>query len=202
MKRTALLAVVLSLCASAASAGTRLRTARRLAPATTLVALMLGAGPAMAAPPLPVPVPPFILLPTGLGCPDFNLGIEATGGKLHTKDFFDKNGVPVRRLTAGKGVLLTYTNFGPNPGDPIAGQSIKIKTGGSVSSTRINPDGSWTVTATGHNGLVLFPSDVPAGPSTTHYIGRIVYHVVPMSGVFTLLQESNNQRDVCAELSD
>jgi len=178
------------------------RTARRLAPAITLVALMLGAGPAMAAPPEPVPVPPFIFLPTGLGCPDFNLGIEATGGKLHTKPFLDKNGKPVRILTAGKGVLLTYTNFGPNPDDPIAGQSIKIKTGGSVSSTRIDPDGSQTVTATGHNGLVLFPSDVPAGPSTTHYIGRIVYHVDTTTGVFTLLQESSNQRDVCAELSD
>ena len=66
----------------------------------------------------------------------------------------------------------------------------------------INPDGTMTFTATGHNGLVLFPSDVPAGPSTTQYIGRIVYHVDPMTGVFTLLQESNNQRDVCAELSD
>jgi hypothetical protein len=178
------------------------RTARQLAPATTLVALMLGAGPAMAAPPLPVPVPPFILLPTGLGCPDFNLGIEATGGNLHTKIFVDENGEPVRRLTAGKGVLLTYTNFGPDPAVPIAGQSIKIKTGGSVLSERINPDGTMTFTATGHNGLVLFPSDVPAGPSTTQYIGRIVYHVDPMTGVFTLLQESNNQRDVCAELSD
>jgi hypothetical protein len=105
-------------------------------------------------------------------------------------------------LVAGKGVLPTYTNFGPDPDEPIAGQSIKIKTGGSVTSTRINPDGSLTVTATGHNGLVLFPTDFPPGPSSTQYIGRIVYHVDPTTGVFTLLQESNNQRDVCAELSD
>ena len=174
------------------------RTARRFAPATTLVALVLGAGPAMAAPPEPVPAPPFILLPTGLGCPDFNLGIEWTGGKnRHTKEID-----PIHVHTAGKGFLLTYTNFGPDPADPIAVRSIKITTGGSVSTTRINPDGNWTVTATGHNGLVLFPTDVPAGPSTTHYIGRIVYHVNTTTGVFTLLQESNNQRDVCAELSD
>jgi hypothetical protein len=69
------------------------RTARQLAPAPTLVALMLGAGPAMAAP---------FILPTGLGCPDFNLGIEATGGKLHTKIFVDENGNPVRILTAAR----------------------------------------------------------------------------------------------------
>jgi hypothetical protein len=123
------------------------RTARRFAPATTLVALMLGAGPAMAAPPEPVPVPPFMLLFRGLGCPDFNLGIEWTGGKRHSKIFVDKNDNPVRKIEAGKGFLLTYTNFGPDPADPIAGQSIKIKTGGSVSSTRFNPDGTETVTA-------------------------------------------------------
>ena len=175
----------------------------------TTTAITLWATSAMAAdPPLPVPgpplpVPPFMLLfPTGLGCPDFNLGIEATGGKLHTKTFVDENDKPARLITAGKGFLLTYTNFGPDPDHPIAGQSIKIATGGSVSSTQIHPDGDQTVTAIGHNGLVLFPNDVPAGPSTTHYIGKIVYHVDFTTGVFTLLQESSNQRDVCAELSD
>jgi hypothetical protein len=171
-----------------------IRRARRFAPATTLVALMLGAGPAMAADP--------VILAPGIGCPDFTLQFVATGGKLHTKIFVDKNGNLVRMLMAGKGVLLTYTNLGPDPANPVAGQSIKIKTGGSVSSTRTNPDGTLTVTATGHNGLILFPNDIPAGPSTTHYIGRIVYDVDPSTGVFTLLQESNNQRDVCAELSD
>ena len=173
-----------------------IRTACRFAPATTLVALMLGAGPAMAADPV------IVILDPGLGCPDFTLRFVATGGKLHTKIFVDENGNTVRSLRAGKGVLLTYTNLGPDPVHPIEGQSIKIKTGGSVSSTRTNPDGSVTVTATGHNGLILFPSDVPAGPSTTHYIGRIVYDVDPPTQVFTLRQESNNQRDVCAELSD
>jgi hypothetical protein len=172
-------------------------------PATTLVALVLGAGPAMPAPPIPEPVPePDAFLPTGFGCPDFNLGIEATGGKLHKYTFVDENNDPVRIYQAGKGFLLTYTNFGPDPANPVAVRSIRIATGGSVSHTRVNPDGSWTVTATGHNGLVLFPTDEPAGPSTTHYIGRVVYDVDPTTGVFTLLQESNNQRDVCAELSD
>jgi len=29
----------------------------------------------------------------------------------------------------------------------------------------------------GHNVLILFPSDVPAGPSTTLYVGRVVFTV-------------------------
>ena len=168
-------------------------------PATTLVALMLGAGPAMADPPLcPCRRSSFS---KGIGCPEFNLGIEWTGGSSIPRPSSTRT-VNRSDLMAGKGFLLTYTNFGPHPDDPIAGQSIKITTGGSVSSTRINPEGTETVTGTGHNGLVLFPSDVPAGPSTTHYIGRIVYHVDPTTGVFTLLRESSNQRDVCAEQSD
>jgi hypothetical protein len=167
----------------------------------TTTAITLWATSAMAGPPLPVPgqpvpVSPFIqFLPAGLGCPDFNLEIKATGGKLHTKTFVDENGKPVRLITAGKGFLLTYTNLD-------TGQSIQIATGGSVSSTQIHPDGDQTVTLTGHNGLVLFPNDVPAGPSTTQYIGKTVYEIDFTTGVFTLIRESPNQRDVCAELSD
>jgi hypothetical protein len=167
--------------------------ARRLVPASTLAALMLMAAPAFA---------DLIILDAGLACPDFNLGIEATGGNLHTKDFVDKNGNLVKSITAGKGVVLTYTNFGPDPDDPMEGQSISIDTSGSVSQTTVNPDGTLTVTATGHNGLVMFPSDVPAGPTTTHYTGKIVFHIDPVTGVFTLLSTNGPSRDVSAELAD
>lgn len=79
--------------------------------------------------------------------------------------------------------------------------SITIRTDGSVSETEINPDGTWTVTATGHNGLIMFPTDVPAGPTTTHYIGKIVYTVDPSTGVFTLVSTAGQELDVCAELA-
>ena len=202
MKRTALLAVVLSLCPSAASAGTRTQDGPPARPGNhsggTHARRGTGDGRAAKA------CARAAVHPSSHGhrVPRLQPRDRVDRWEAPHQDFVDKNGNPVRKLEAGKGFLLTYTNFGPDPGDPIAGQSIKIKTGGSVSSTRINPDGTETVTATGHNGLVLFPSDVPAGPSTTHYIGRIVYHVDPTTGVFTLLQESSNQRDVCAELSD
>jgi hypothetical protein len=117
------------------------------------------------------------------------------------KEFVDRNGDPVRIITAGKGFLLTYTNYGPDPDNPVAGASVTIRTDGSVSKTTYNPDGTQTVSATGHNGLILFPTDVPAGPTTTHYIGRIVY-TIDEDFVFTLVSTSGSQRDICAELSN
>ena len=109
----------------------------------------------------------------------------------------------MRTITAGKGVDLTYTNYGTEPIDsnPVAGESVTVKTAGSVTKTVFNPDGTLTMTGTGHNGLILFPTDIPAGPTTTHYIGRIVFNVDPTTGVFTLLSTTGQERDICAELA-
>ncbi|BAS07808.1 hypothetical protein AHiyo4_12300 [Arthrobacter sp. Hiyo4] len=161
---------------------------------------------ALAAAALVAPVQPALaddvsfILPAGTGCA-FNLGVSWTGGNLHTIEFVDENGNTVRVLTAGKGVLLTYTNYGMKPKKPVEGESVTIRTDGSVAETVVNPDGTLTVTATGHNGLIMFPSDVPAGPTTTHYIGMIVYNIDPATGVFTLVSTSGQERDVCAELA-
>ena len=56
------------------------------------------------------------------------------------------------------------------------------------------------MTATGHNVLILFPSDVPAGPSTTLYVGRVVY-TIGTDGVFTLVSTRGTATDICAALS-
>jgi hypothetical protein len=168
--------------------------ARTLVPAALAAAALVGpAQPAMA-----LDNPTF--LPAGLGCPGFNLQFSWTGTITHTKEFFDKNGKMVRLLQAGKGVLLTYTNYGSDPDNPVAGKSITIRTDGSVTEYVYNTDGTQTVTATGHNGLILFPNDVPAGPTTTHYTGRVVY-TIGTDGVFTLVSTTGKQIDVCAALS-
>ncbi|MHA7264458.1 hypothetical protein ACX80W_14765 [Arthrobacter sp. TMN-37] len=133
-----------------------------------------------------------IKLPEGQGCP-FALQIDGTGGNLHVKDFYDKDGDKVRTIQAGKGVFLTYTNLD-------TGKSISFDTSGSVSKTTYNPDGTSTVRVSGHNGLIFFPSDVPAGPTTTQYIGTVVY-TVDAAGVFTLISTSGQAVDVCAALS-
>jgi hypothetical protein len=131
-------------------------------------------------------------LPAGLAC-DFHLLLEVFGGNQVMKEFTDENGNPVRMLSAGKGSLLVFTNLD-------TGNTLSLTTGGSVSHTTLNPDGSQTVTGTGHTGLILFPTDVPAGPSTTQYQGRIVYTIDP-DGVFTLQEVDARETDICAALS-
>jgi hypothetical protein len=49
--------------------------------------------------------------------------------------------------------------------------------------------------------LVLYPTDVPAGPSTTLYVGSVVYTVDLLTGVFTLNAHSGRTTDICAALS-
>lgn len=168
---------------------------RMWAPAAlAAAALVAPAAPALAA-------DVSFILPAGTGC-DFRLGVSWTGGKLQTKEFVDEDGDTVRLLVSGKGTVITYTNYGYKPGrHPEAVDSITIRTDGSVTETVTNPDGTQTVTATGHNGLILFPSDEPSGPTTTHYIGKVVYNVDPATGIFTLVSTSGQAIDVCAELS-
>ncbi|HEU4667145.1 MAG TPA: hypothetical protein VFS79_05715 [Arthrobacter sp.] len=135
--------------------------------------------------------------PAGEAC-DFSLEWAWSGGNLTTKEFKDENGNPLRVLMAGKGTVNTYTNLGPGPGE---GKSISIRTDGSVAQKVFNADGSYTVTATGHNGLILYPGDVPAGPSTVQYVGKIVY-TVGTNGVWTLVSTSGTATDVCEALAD
>ena len=171
-----------------------MRHLRKAIAAAFLAPLILTAAQATAAngPPEPVQPQTFRFAP-GEACV-FPLGLVQSGGNVHMKEFVDRNGAPVRIITAGKGFLLTYTNL-------ETGASVTIRTDGSVSTTTNNPDGTLTVSATGHNGLILFSSDIPAGPTTTQYIGRIVYNIDPATGIFTLVSTSGSQRDICAELA-
>ena len=93
----------------------------------------------------------------------------------------------------GRGFQLTFTNLSSN-------STFALPANGAVMKTVINADGSETVTTTGHNVLILFPSDLPAGPSTTLYVGRVVY-TVDTNGVFTLVKTSGTNTDICAALS-
>ena len=53
---------------------------------------------------------------------------------------------------------------------------------------------------TGHTILIMFPTDVPAGPSTTLYIGRVVFTVDPAL-VATIVSTAGRRVDICAALS-
>lgn len=154
------------------------------------LAIVLGAAtfPAVAAPDLTID------LPQGLACPNFDLRVEITGNPSRvSKEFHDRAGKVVRTLTAGKGDALTLINL-------LTGSSISLRPNGAVQNTKFNSDGTQTVSSMGHNVLILFPGDVPAGPTTTLYVGRFVY-TVDTSGVFILQSSSGRSSDLCAALS-
>jgi hypothetical protein len=130
--------------------------------------------------------------PAGLAC-DFPLRVSASSGRIVVKKFVDTSGHVVRVLQVGTGVAYTYTNLSTS-------KSVTTAAGGSAMRTVIQ-DGVETVTASGHNALILFPTDVPEGPSTTVYHGRVVYTIDLASGVFTLLSTSGSSVDMCAALA-
>ena len=133
-------------------------------------------------------------MPAGLACAAFDLRVEIWNNPNRVfKEFKDQNGNVVRMLTAGKGSTLGFTNL-------LTNEKLLLRPNGAVEHIALNADGSQTWTITGHNVLILFPTDVPAGPSTTLYVGRVVYTVDTTSGVFTLQSVSGTSTDICAAL--
>jgi hypothetical protein len=135
-----------------------------------------------------------VTYPAGLACVYFDLQIEGWNGKQHVKEFKDKNGNVVRALSAGRGSALRYTNVS-------TGQTFSSKSNGAVAHTTYNPDGSSTLKLTGHNVVILFPTDSPPGPSTTLYDGGRVVISIDASGNFTVKEESGNKTNICAAVS-
>jgi hypothetical protein len=172
-----------------------LNTRLACAVSVTLLIFVSLAAQSTAAPPAGPPAPPdaTIVLEAGVAC-DFGLRIDIwENPNVVIKEFTDKNGNVVRLLRAGKGDTLALTNL-------QTGESLLLEpTGGSVANTTFNPDGTATVALTGFNLLILFPTDVPAGPSTTLYMGRVVF-TIDTNEVFTLQSVSGPSTDICAAL--
>jgi len=133
-----------------------------------------------------------INFPRGLACA-FPLQVDITFSEHRVmRTFTDRNGNVVRILSAGKGDTLLFTNVD-------TGETILLQPNGAVERDTLNADGSVTSVITGHNVLILFPTDVPAGPSTTQYVGRVVF-TVDTNGTFTLQSVSGISTDICAAL--
>lgn len=139
-------------------------------------------------------VEPFdLLLPAGQACESFTLGVNITQNPHRVfKEFKDAEGNLVRTIEAGRGAELLFTNVD-------TGKIFSLKGNGSVSKRTLNPDGSYTTQNTGHNVIILFPTDITAGPSTTLYIGRVVY-TSTAAGAFEIVSSSGQTRDICSEL--
>jgi hypothetical protein len=158
-----------------------------VAAVTALLILGTLAGPVTAA-------PHDIDFPAGTACQGFDLGIDLgapVGGSV-AREFRDRDGNVVRVLSAGTGYALTLYN-------DTSGTSLSLPSNGVVTITRPGPDGVQTVTTLGHTIIILFPTDVPPGPATTLYVGRVVY-TVDAQGTFTLLSTGGRQTDICAAL--
>ena len=175
--------------------GRKIRQFSYAAPIAVYGALFL-ASPAAAAPPLQ-PFGPFeITVPAGLGCPNFDLKLTIDEGVNRVfKEFHDRNGNLVRVISAGRGATETFTNV-------LTDTSVTFKTGGSVSRTTPNPDGTYTLTLTGHNIVIFFPTDEPPGPRSTLYLGKVVFTISdPVSNtILGIRQTSGKQVDICAIL--
>jgi hypothetical protein len=133
-----------------------------------------------------------VVFPAGVAC-EFELALDiASDHRRVERTFEDADGNPVRMLSAGVGSQLTFTNTSNDA-------TLALPATGAVTRTVFNADGSQTVMSIGHNVLILFPEDVPAGPSTTLYVGRVVF-TIGADGVFTLKSTSGRAVDICAAL--
>lgn len=163
------------------------KSGRRIAAIAAAVALGIVAIPS------PASAADFeFVVPAGQVC-SFELKVTGTGGSAVEREFTNPKTGTVRTLTAGRGSDLTFTNTS-------TGATFSLKGNGSVSSTIVGPDGGGTVRSTGHNVILMFPTDVPAGPSTTLYVGQVVYETDAQSN-FTILSSSGRTTDICGQLS-
>jgi hypothetical protein len=123
----------------------------------------------------------------------FALRIDITGSTQVNKTFEGADG-RVRLLSAGTGSDLVFTNL-------ATGKTFTLTGNGSVTWTRIDASGSARLTLTGHNIAIYFPTDIPAGPSTTLVVGREDIAVDLATFQFTRLSRTGETTDICAALS-
>jgi hypothetical protein len=132
------------------------------------------------------------LFDAGTAC-SFPLKIDATGGTRVSKTFEGADG-SVRFLSAGTGSDLVFTNL-------ATGATYSLSGNGAVTWLRVDADGSARFTLTGHNIVIYFPTDNPAGPSTTLVVGREDIAVDLATFQFTRLSRTGSTTDICAVLS-
>lgn len=135
--------------------------------------------------------------PCGTACANSTVSYtSADNGRSVTKQYTTKDGTIVNRVT-GKGPDLTIFN----PNDPSI--TVPLKGNGSNSVTKTSPDGTSTLTVTGHNVLVYYPTDTLAGgapgPATELITGRTVINV-DAQGNWTTVSQNGKVTDICAQL--
>jgi len=128
-----------------------------------------------------------------------NSAVSVTIGdnaKQQTRTSTSSDGTVTTRVT-GKGPDLTFYN----PDNPSSTYSLKGN--GATSKTVVQPDGTSTLTVTGHNVLFYFPTDTQAGgqpgPATKLVTGRAVVNI-DANGNWTTFSQNGKVTDICAQL--
>jgi hypothetical protein len=127
----------------------------------------------------------------GVAC-SFPLTIEGTNAKGISTEYTDKDGNLNVWLT-GKGYAFRYTNT-------TTGKSTTTKSQPAAQHTITYPDGSQRITTYGASLIVMFPTDIPAGPTTKYYNG-VTDMTITAQGVGTLIDEDAYGIDICHVLS-
>ena len=154
--------------------------------------LSVGALNASAAPAPSGPPDATVPFDADLAC-TFPLTVELWDGNGHTRLVTDKDGFP-KFVFSGTGNTFRFTNA-------TTGQSTIQMSQGAHQQIIQYPDGSLKVTSDGALLVVWFPTDIPAGPSTTYYNGHSVL-AISAAGVGTwVTPPRGHARDICAELS-
>jgi hypothetical protein len=131
--------------------------------------------------------------PAGTACAGFDLEVAwDDAANFSSRTFTDSDGNVVRMLRAGTGNNLVFTNL-------TSGQTLKLRSNGSVEIDRPGPGDLWTITSLGHTVIILYPTDFPPGPSTILYTGRVVFTVDPF-GTYTVVSRAGATMDICAAL--
>jgi hypothetical protein len=148
----------------------------------------MGSGSASAAPTTNPPISGSF--PAGQAC-TFQLDFSGRGGNFMTRQTNS-----IRTISGGTGSALTFTNA-------ANGKTVSFPSNGVASIvTQPNQDGSFTEQLTGHNVVILMPTDITKGPSTTLIVGRVVINVGPKPLFpFDVLSVSGTQTDICALLT-
>jgi hypothetical protein len=135
-----------------------------------------------------------LVLPAGIACQGFDLKLDISSDGGTTRVLKDKKGF-IRTINPGKGNSILYTNV-------TSGKTFSTKSNGSVFQRTTDPaTGNYRLQITGHSLLILFPTDVPPGPSTTLYDGGRIVLLSDAADNFILKEESGRKVDVCAILS-
>lgn len=131
--------------------------------------------------------------PAGQACSNFGLRLDIWQGAAAPRQVKDRNGV-IRAVLAGGGAAFRTTNL-------LTGKSTTVSAGGaSQMVTTYTADGTQKLTLSGHFLLIWFPTDIPAGPWTSAYTGKLVMTLSP-DFVGRLVSLNGAARDICTELS-